>query len=36
MECGDTPHFHNIHMDTNMDTDTECGSTWSLATLHTL
>ena len=28
-------HFtlHNIHMDTNMDMDTEHGSTWSVATL---
>ena len=34
MECGDTPHSHNIHMDTDMDMDMEYGSTWSVETLY--
>ena len=26
--------LHNIHMDTDMDMDTEYGSTWSVETLY--
>ena len=33
-EYGATPMLCKIHMDTDMDMDTEYGSTWSVETLY--